>query len=211
MKPIFPESHTINSMNIAITGNVGSGKSGVAAILAGIMQIEAIDTDAICRDLLLQSQPGWIKVRQCWPQFFQDEVLDRTLLREAVFSDPAIRQGLEDILHPLVRDIVLKCIQEAKKKKHSLLVEVPLLFEVGWSGDFDHVIAVYTDRDICIDRTVLRDNVPRKQAESILGLQMSAEEKADYADSVINNSGIWAATVFQAAHLGCRLQEVGLD
>ncbi len=210
-KPSFPDFHSINQMNIAITGSVGSGKSGVAAILAGIMQIESIDTDGICRELLQQFQPGWHEVKKRWPQFFHDDVLDRTVLREAVFSDDNIRIELQEILHPLVRENVSKAMQDAKMRNASLLVEVPLLFEVGWSYDFDHVIAVYAKKEICIDRTVLRDRVSRQQAESIVALQMSPEEKAERADSVINNSGIWAATVLQAAHLTFRLQDVGLD
>lgn len=203
--------HTLNLMNIAITGSVGSGKSGVAGILAGYLQVDSIDTDGICRELLQHSQSGWSEVRRRWPQFFIDDVLDRKLLREAVFEDRSVREELEDILHPLVRKKVLEAMQIAHKNNVSLLVEVPLLFEVGWKADFDHVVAVYATGDTSVERTVLRDGVPRKQAESILALQMSPEEKAEHADSVINNSGIWAATVLQVAHLGRHLQEVGLD
>lgn len=200
-------------MNIAITGTVGSGKSGVAAILAGLMRIECVDTDFLCRQLLQPGQPGWCDLKERWSgRFFAaDGNLDRIALREAVFTEPEVRTGLEDILHPRVREIVAEYRRDAAAKGKHLLVEVPLLFETGWNSDFDHVVAVYAPASCCLARTTRRDNVSRYQVESILALQLSAGEKAERADSVIDNSGIWAATVLQVSLLARNLQQLGLD
>jgi dephospho-CoA kinase len=202
-----------DNMNIAITGTVGSGKSGVAGILAGQMRIQSLDTDVLCRKLLEKGQAGWNDLIERWGDTFLDENgdLDRVRLREVAFSEPEVRKGLEQILHARVREAVSMCMQSAAKEHIHLLVEVPLLFEAKWQSDFDHVVTVYAPSGICIDRTVQRDSVSREQAESILALQLSPEEKAERADSVIDNSGVWGATVLQVSLLSRKLQELGLE
>ncbi len=178
-----------------------------------VLPIECLDTDVLCRELLLPGQPGWYELKERWGDtfFHSDGILDRTLLREAVFADPSIREGLEEILHSRVRDTVAKCSLHVRRQGKHLLVEVPLLFEKGWNTDFDHVISVYAPASCCIARTIARDNVPHHQAESILALQLTAEEKANRADSVVNNSGLWGATVLQVSYLGRNLRNVKLD
>lgn len=195
-------------MNIAITGSVGSGKSGVAAILAGTLHIDSVDTDMLCRQLLLPGQPGWNDLKERWGERFfgTDGNLDRIRLREAVFAEPEVREGLENILHPRVREAVTTCRRIAAENRRHLLVEVPLLFETGWNLDFDYIVAVYAPVALCIARTIRRDNVPPHQAESIISLQLSAEEKALRADSVVDNSGIWAATVLQVSRLARNIE-----
>lgn len=200
-------------MNIAITGSVGSGKSGVAAILACALGIESVDTDMLCRQQLLPGQPGWNDLKEQWGERYFDREgrLDRTRLREAVFTEPKVREVLEHILHPRVRSAVEIYRRAAAENRRHLLVEVPLLFETGWDLDFDYVVAVYAPAALCIARTIRRDNVPHHQAESILALQLSAEEKARRADSVIDNSGIWAATVLQISRLARNFELPGSE
>lgn len=188
-------------MKIAITGTVGSGKSGVTKMLSGFLQCESIDTDQICRELLMEGELGFQALQQRWKDrfFLADGKLDRVALREAVFSEADIRSGLEEILHPLVKECVIQRFTLLHNECH-ILVEVPLLYEVGWNTDFDHVICVYAPDDICIERTVARDGVSREQAERILALQLSPEVKAQRADTVINNSGLWSSSVLQVSH-----------
>jgi dephospho-CoA kinase len=200
-------------MIIAITGAVGSGKSRVANMLASALGCDCIDTDMICRQLLMPGQYGWFELKKHYLERFfdQDGQLDRVRLREAVFGDGAVRQELEEILHPQVRQIVANRVEGARAKGRYLLVEVPLLFEVGWQHDFDTVVAVYAPTEVCGARTSRRDGVPHHQAESILALQLSSEEKATRGDWVVNNAGIWAATVLQVSHLVRQLELRGLE
>ena len=200
-------------MNIAITGTVGCGKSYVAAILAGLMQVECLDTDDLCRDLLQAGHSGWHELKKKWPSRFFNEKgdLDRRLLREAVFAEGDVRCGLEQILHPLVWSIVESRMKAATERAEHLLVEVPLLFETGWDQGFGHVVTVYAPTPVCLVRATSRDMVSRRQVESILALQLSPEEKAGRADSVIDNSNTWVATVVQASRLARNLQPPCLD
>jgi dephospho-CoA kinase len=198
-------------MLIAITGNVGSGKSRVAAILAASLRCPTIDSDQVCRELLEPGRAGWRALRERWPDRFlgDDGLLDRQALRQAVFSEPEIRQGLEQILHPLVRDTVTRAASDPTCRPH-MLVEVPLLFEVGWQDDFDALVTVYAGREMCLVRTMARDRVSRPHTEAILALQINPEAKAAMSDWVIDNSGIWSSTVLQVHWLVHQLRALDL-
>jgi dephospho-CoA kinase len=188
-------------MNIAVTGNIGCGKSGVTSIIGGMLCAEVIDADDICRELLLPGNQGYMEIRSQWGErFFKNNgELERSELRQAVFSDEQIRVDLENILHPLVQNSILQRMNETNLSEKNLIAEIPLLFEVNWADKFDRVISVFAPEDVCRLRTVLRDGVSADHVDSIFALQMDPEKKAARADYVIDNSGIWSSTVLQAS------------
>jgi dephospho-CoA kinase len=196
-------------MKIAITGGIATGKSTVARLLSKCLGADILDADSICRDLLLKDQPGWKGVYLAWGERFMDQhgQIDRVLLRATIFADKAIRLELEKILHPLVRTEIEKISQKNKQNGRDILVEVPLLFEVGWQTDFDWVITIFTTESRCIQRIVARDRVTSQDAERVLAVQMPLMCKALLADSVIDNSGLWANTCFQVFHLAGYLRK----
>lgn len=199
-------------MNIAITGNVGSGKSRVTSLLAGMLCVDAVDADDICRELLLPDNQGCNALLARWGDrfFTASGELDRGKLRVAVFSTPQIREELESILHPLVQERILRQIVEVDTVGAHFIAEIPLLFEVGWAERFDQVITVYAPQEICRLRTASRDGVSKEHVDSILTLQMAPEEKAEKSDYVIDNSGIWSSTVLQTAVIVRSLRELEL-
>lgn len=193
----------MKTMVLAVTGVIGSGKSSVARELAHLMGAEYCDTDEVCRDLLGKENKGWQGVIDTWQNAFLDDEkeLDRIKLREAIFNNDEIRKKLEAILHPLVREHVVTLIEGCKTSEKHLVVEVPLVFEVGWQGDFDSVITVYADRAICLQRIMDRDGVSLSQAEKSLAAQMDIKEKVKRADYVIDNSGSMENTRIQIGGL----------
>ncbi len=190
-------------MKIAVTGGIATGKSTVARLLAKCLGFEDVDADKVCRDLLVKGRPGWQGVRQVWGERFMNSEgeIDRVLLRKAVFADKTIRIELERIIHPLARAEIARYEKRLEKSKKNLLVEVPLLFEVGWQEDFDWVVTIYATEKRCLQRIVLRDNVTLEDAGRVLAAQMPLSCKALLADSVIDNSGYLAATCLQVYYL----------
>lgn len=197
-------------MNIAVTGSVGSGKSGVAAMLAGLLQGELVDADSICRELLMPGREGWLELRRGWGRDYFDEAgeLDRVKLREAVFRSDDVRERLEKLLHPLVESSLVEIMSAAEAEGRHLVAEIPLLYEVGWQDRFDCVVTVYVPTPLSKTRTALRDSVSVNQVESILSLQQTPEEKAEQADFVIDNSGSWSQTAVQAAVVCRQIQHL---
>jgi dephospho-CoA kinase len=193
-------------MKIAVTGGIATGKSTVSRLLAKCLKTEFLDTDLICRDLLNKGQPGWNGVHQAWGERFLDSegLVDRGLLRKTIFVDKTIRFELERILHPLVRAKINRSSLEKTSTGKNLLVEVPLLYEVGWQDDFDWIVTVFATESRCVQRIIARDKATEQDARSIIFAQMPLVCKALLADSVIDNSGFWTFTCLQVCHLaGC--------
>jgi|WetSurMetagenome_2_1015567.scaffolds.fasta_scaffold355216_2 dephospho-CoA kinase len=190
-------------MKIAVTGGIATGKSTVSRLLATCLKTCALDADLICRDLMNKGQPGWHGIFQAWGERFMDAEgrIDRRLLRKTIFAEKTMRLELERILHPLVRAEIARSAREKKRTGDDLLVEVPLLYEVGWQGDFDWIVTVFATESKCVQRIISRDNVTEHDARNILTAQMPVVCKALLADSVIDNSGLWAYTCFQVYHL----------
>lgn len=189
-------------MNIGVTGSIGAGKSFVAEILTELSGGVSIDTDQVCKELLMKNGPGYEGVVRKWGTRFlvkENSEIDRAKLRETIFHDSTIRKDLENILHPLVREN----IKIAKKKLHGklLVVEIPLLFETGWHEDFDNSLLVVAEHEVCLKRVMDRDKVGIEHVEKILDVQMSTEEKRKLADYVIDNSGEPAETRKQVEKL----------
>ncbi len=83
----------------------------------------------------------------------------------------------------------------------TLVVEIPLLFETGWQGDFDCTLLVYASDEICTKRIMQRDLVSEKAASSSIAAQMPIEEKVKLADFQVDNSGSFAETLDQIEYL----------
>lgn len=190
-------------MIIGVTGGMGAGKSIAAGFLGKLLEYDVLDADILCRNLLQPHMPGWQGVQEKWGARFFDLTgkIDRPALRKALFTDPVVRQGVERILHPLVRQEIMRRVAEKRLRLSGLVVEVPLLFEVGWQDDFDWIVVVYAGPECCVERIVRRDRVSLEAGRAAVNTQMPLEEKVLRADSVIENSGPLALTILQIYHL----------
>ncbi|SDO83556.1 dephospho-CoA kinase [Desulforhopalus singaporensis] len=194
-------------MKIAITGNIGGGKSTVSRILANILGAAMLDSDGICRHEMQPGNQGFVQLVEIYGDRFvkHDGGLDRDGLRSAVFSDMSVKKNLEDILHPLVLQKIEQRGLELEGK--ILIVEVPLLFEVGWQDQFDVTVVVRAGEGKIIDRVVARDDLEAAQVKKILDVQMPCGEKEMLADYTIDNSGTLAATFGQLQWLASSLKD----
>lgn len=190
-------------MIVALTGGIGAGKSSVAEQIAKQCRGDYFNIDEYCRWLLEKGNPGWRGVVKQWGQHFlgQNGEIDRVLLRQEIFADDITRKQLEQIVHPLARSHVLEIKRNYMDKWSLLVVEVPLLFEVGWTEDFDVIVTVIADEVVCLERIVMRDKVSKEDAQKIIDTQMPMEEKAGLSDFVVNNSANWDDTMAQIAQL----------
>lgn len=201
------DSDRLSTRIVGITGGIGSGKSSVSRLLASFCNIPLINIDERCRYLLEKGRPGWEVLRaNLGAEFFDKEKrLDRSVLREAIFSNPLLRNKVDSLLHPLVR---LQLQTEILSMDSSFaLVEIPLLYEAGWQQDMDCVIVVYVHPDFQCPRVVLRDGVSIQQAAASIASQMDLEQKRQLADYVIDNSAPWSITRKAVLTLAEQLEE----
>jgi dephospho-CoA kinase len=156
-----------------------------------------------------KGEAGYEKIVEVWGDHYLTDSgdVDRPLLRTAVFADQKVRTALEDILHPLVRLVLLKA-KNAGGSRTLQLAEVPLLFESGWQADFDYIVCVTADTDIATQRVVERDSVSPAEVEKIFSVQMDGVLKAERSDWVIDNSGRLEETRIQVAQLAAELRKL---
>jgi dephospho-CoA kinase len=161
-----------------------------------------IDTDQVAREVVAPGTPALHQiVGQFGPGILrEDGALDRGLLREVVFADPAARARLESITHPAIRERVAGICAQAGGPYQ--IIAVPLLVETGTQRNYDRVLLVDCDPALQLGRLMARDGLTRDQARGILAAQASREARRAAADDVIvNESGVAAlAPQVQAMH-----------
>lgn len=190
-------------MKIAVTGGYGSGKSSVTRLLVDYLGAELADTDRICRELMEEGEAGYRQLKDIFGSRFILDTgnVDRQALRDATFNDTSVKEQLEGILHPLVRRRVDLAGKDAVERCSFLIVEVPLLYEVGWQDDFDLAVLVRVAGETSVTRAVRRDSIEKEEAERILQLQLPMTCKEPLADYIIDNGGTFVSTAQQTAWL----------
>ncbi len=188
---------------VALTGGIGSGKSAVADLFAEL-GVTVIDADAISHAL---TAPGGAALAPITAAFGAEVLcantgLNRPLLRERVFADPAARRRLEAILHPMIR-ARMQAALAADQGPYALLA-IPLLVETGQTGLADRVLVVDAPEALRIARVGRRSGLAPAAVRRIIASQATRAERLAAADDVIDNAGDRAALRPQVAALHAR-------
>ena len=196
---------------VGLTGGIGSGKSAVAEMFRE-EGAEVIDFDYLARLVVEPGTPAWRDIVDYFGQriLSSDKTLNRSALAEIVFSDEKSRKALEGFTHPRIfeeRDALLKRIKE-KDPLSVVVIDFPLLFELGLRNGLDEVILVYVPREVQIERSANRDNLSREAVEKRLKAQMPIEEKRSLSDYVIDNQGSFSETRAQVQRIMRELREL---
>ncbi|KJG21698.1 dephospho-CoA kinase [Photobacterium iliopiscarium] len=188
------------TMVIGLTGGIGSGKTTVANVFTEY-GIDLIDADIIARDVVAIGSGGLARITEKFGNriLLDDGNLDRSQLRTAIFSDPQLKNWLNQLLHPLIREKMLADIDRATSP-YCLLI-VPLMIENNLQTLTDRLLVVDVDQQTQIMRTQQRDNVSLEQINNILAAQASRQQRLDAADDIICNNGDNQALLTQVAQL----------
>ena len=177
-------------LNVALTGNVASGKSTVARWFAE-WGATVIDADVLVREV---QQPGSSVVNAIHDRFGDtviqpDGSLDRDLLRRRVMADASARGALNAIVHPAVQRRRTTLIEEARARGDGVVVsDIPLLFEVLDPAAFDAVVLVDAPVPIRRDRLVRDRGLSAQEADDLMAAQLPSATKRARSDIVIENA-----------------------
>ncbi len=173
-------------IKLGITGGIGSGKSTVSQIFS-LSGVPVYIADVESKRLVATSPTIREKLINLFgEELYSGGVLNKPLLASHIFNDKKKLEIVNAIIHPEVeRDF----IEWVKKHAQCDIVahEAAILFESGFNRMMDKVLMVYTPLDIRIERTMLRDNLPKEKVMERIQNQMSDEEKAKLSDFVIVN------------------------
>jgi dephospho-CoA kinase len=183
---------TQRSLRLGISGGIGSGKSTVCQVIARL-GATVVDLDALSR---ASTAPGGLAidaVRSTFGAEFLDGTgaMDRTKMRDLVFSNPQARAQLESIVHPLIAMESARLAENAQELGAPCIVfDIPLLVESRhWRSLLDRVLMVDCTVDTQIQRVQARSGFNQAEVRNIIRAQSTRDRRLQAADAVIFNEG----------------------
>jgi dephospho-CoA kinase len=187
---------------IGILGGIGSGKSTVAAEFAKL-GCKVIDADKIAHELL--DEPS---VKEKVVGLFGRSILnpagkiDREKLAEVVFANSDKLSSLNAIIHPLVLQRAEEIIEQYNRQNQvkAIVLDMPLLVEVGWDKRCDKLIFVDCEQKLRLDRAK-KLGFDKNQVKIRENFQISLDNKVDLADNTIENNSDFSVLAKQVVNI----------
>ena len=183
---------------IGILGGIGSGKSTIAAEFAKL-GCKVIDADRIAHELL-QDPAVREKVVGLLGQAVLDSSgkIDRRKVAEVVFADENMLASLNRIIHPRVLQRTRELIEQSRSQNQvkAIVLDMPLLVEVGWHKKCDKIIFVDCKQKLRQERAE-KMGFDKKQIKIRENFQISLDNKANLADNIIENNSDFSAIAKQ--------------
>lgn len=177
---------------IGLTGGIASGKSTVARMLEE-KGAYLLDADRIAREVVEPDQPAWQEIVDWLGEsiLLPDRNIDRAKIAGLVFKDRQMLMKLNSTIHPRVGSRLAELTEMIKEKDSDAIIvyDIPLLIEADMQRVVDLVLLVYVPPETQIDRLQKRDGLSCTEAELRLENQIPLDDKKQYADVVIDNSG----------------------
>ncbi len=177
---------------IGLTGGIGSGKSTVSQILAGLGAF-VIDADKVGHEIYLPGKEAWRQVTETFGRdiLAADQTIDRKKLGAIVFGSDEARKQLNAIVHPLMfKDIERRIkAKRAEGFTQPIVVEAAILIEANWLPLVDEVWVVVTGKNAVIERVAAQRGLSAKDTEARITSQLSDAERLQHANLVIANDG----------------------
>ena len=175
---------------VGLTGSIATGKSAAAAMLRRL-NFQVHDSDKAAHQLM---GPGGRAIDDIISLFGSEVVnmasgVNRILLGNIVFADPAKRVLLEQILHPLIREQKERFIQHNRlQRSKAVFLDVPLLFETGGDRDCDRVITVWCPAFLQTARALRRRGMTEEKLLSVVNAQWPQSKKRQISDLALPSS-----------------------
>lgn len=185
-------------MIIGLTGGIGSGKSTIAKQLR-LMGYEVYDTDSEAKRLIVEDTHVREQIETLLgKEVYQDDVYQTTLVAQKVFADRTLLARLNSIVHPAVRQDILKKFRSTSELLNSssaasepselFFIECAILYQAGMDQLCDKVIVVTAPEEVRLQRTIARDYSDMDKVRARMRAQ-NVEEDLYRADIIINNEG----------------------
>jgi dephospho-CoA kinase len=193
-------------LSVALTGNIGAGKTTVVGWFRR-WGATIIDADQLVREVQAPGQPVLKEIAARFGSEIirPDGSLDRAALRAQVLKDPAAMAELNRIVHPEVHRRRKQLLQQARERGDRIVVsDIPLLFEAADPSEFDVVVLVDAPESLRRARLISSRDWPGEEIDPMIRAQLISAPKRKRSDFVIDNDGDLealersASTVWQA-------------
>ena len=176
------------TIKLAITGSIGSGKSVVSRMM-NVLGVPVYDCDVNAKRLM--TDDGFIiseLKRMFGDECYEDDgTLNRQYIASRIFTDKENIKRVNSLVHPVVK----RDFEEWAEKQESsvVAVETAILYESGMIEAVDKVLVVWADRETAINRTMQRSGMNRIQVENRMNNQMSVDDLLLMSDYSLYNDG----------------------
>ena len=173
-------------MNIGITGSIACGKSTVSDYLI-TKGYTIIDADKLGHVALTSNDVKRKLAEKFGENILENNEISREKLGKLVFGNDDNLKILNSIIHPKIKELILK-LQEEHKDEDLVFLDIALLYEANFVDLVEKVVVVYADEDVQLERLMTRNSLTKEEALIRIGSQMNPQEKASLGDFIINNS-----------------------
>lgn len=173
---------------IAITGNIGSGKSLICKIF-NHLGINTFHSDEETKKLYLLPEVKKEIINQFGEEvYFADGSVNKKLLSYHLFQNEKALKFIETLLYPKLNQVFDEWCE--KQTSDFVLFESAILFEKNFDSQFDKIIFISSPEEVRLKRAMLRDRCDEDNVRSRMRLQWNEDVKIDKSDYVINNDGV---------------------
>ncbi len=173
---------------LGVTGGIGSGKSAATDIFSSL-GVKVVDADVLSRVPVQKGETGLVEIEKRYGKkiLLSSGELNRKKLREIIFEKEEEKIWLENLLHPLIADLIS---QELKSSTsiYTILAS-PLLFETKQSNHCNETLVIDVSEETQVLRTKTRDEVSEEQVRTIILSQINRSERLRLANHIIENEG----------------------
>ena len=178
---------------IGLTGGIASGKSLVNEILRDEYDTTIISGDELGHQAYLPDTDAWKDLLARWGEDLmnpESREIDRRKLGGIVFADPEELKALNEIMWPRIRTLAENRINELREGGAKIAVlEAAIMIEAGWTDLCDEVWVTQATEEDAISRLQARNSLTEEQAMQRIRSQLSNDEREDYADVLLKNTG----------------------
>lgn len=175
-------------MLIGLTGGIGSGKTTIADALRE-RGYAVYDTDSAAKRLVLTPAVRQRIERLLGADVYDGDTYLTSRVAERVFADAELLRGLNAIVHPAVRADFSSFKAQLSREQPFVFVESAILYESGFDGECDYIVAVIAPKPLRIARTMARDNKSAEEVRRRIKAQMSNCQLRHRVDYVVENNG----------------------
>lgn len=185
---------------IGLTGGIGAGKTQILEYLNDKYGATICQADQVAKRLQKKGTEVYQKIVEHFGEEILDEKeeIDREKLGSIVFADSKELEVLNGIVHPAVKEEVLRKISsETKRSTNLFLLEAALLIEDHYDEICDELWYVYVQKEVRKKRLIYSRGYQPEKVEEIMASQLSKEDFFKACDRVIDNNGVFAETMLQ--------------
>ena len=199
-----------HTLVVGLTGGIGSGKTTVAEGFSAL-GVPVIDADQLARELVEPGQPALDEIIEIFGKasVAPDGQLERSYLREKIYTDVGLKLRLEAILHPKIRQRIRTLLSNIQEPY--CIVVIPLLLETQQNDLVNRILVVDAPEKEQRQRVAARDSLSDNTIMAIMQSQADRSTRLAAADDVIVNDRNVASLTDRIQELHQHYMEIAYD